>query len=128
MKPPFTLEQFLEVFRNYNLAVFPIQILFYLISGISIYLVLKPYPITDRTISIFLGSLWLWMGIVYHIIFFTEINKAAYLFGGLFIIQGILFLIYGIFQNRFSFQFRKDTYGIVGIVLITFAMVIYPVL
>jgi hypothetical protein len=128
MKTPFTLEQFLKVFKAYNEAVFPLQILFYLISGIAIYFALKPNPITDKTISIILAGLWLWMGLVYHVLFFTTINKAAYLFGGLFIIQGILFLIFGIYQNKYSFQFRKDTYGIVGIILITFALVIYPVL
>lgn len=29
MKPPFTLEQFLEVFKSYNQAVFPIQVVFF---------------------------------------------------------------------------------------------------
>jgi hypothetical protein len=52
------------------------------------------------------------MGIVYHLVFFTAINKAAYLFGGLFIIQGILFLIYGVLQNKLSFHFQRDKYGI----------------
>jgi hypothetical protein len=68
------------------------------------------------------------MGIVYQIVFFTTINKVAYLFGGLFIIQGVLFLIFGIFRNKFSFQFKKDKYGITGICLILFALIIYPVL
>ena len=128
METPFTLEQFLEVFKTYNEAVFPTQILFYLISGMAIYLALKPNSITDKTISFILAALWLWMGIVYHIVFFTSINKAAYLFGGLFVIQGILFLIFGVFQNQFSFQFRNDTYGILGASLIIFALIIYPVL
>ena len=52
----------------------------------------------------------------------------AYLFGGLFIIQGILFLIYGVFQNYFSFQFKKDVYGITGMILIVFSLIIYPIL
>ena len=68
------------------------------------------------------------MGIVYHIIFFTTINKAAYLFGGLFIIQGILFLLFGVFQNKLSFNFKKDKYGITGISLIVFALILYPIL
>ncbi len=128
MKTPFSLAQFLQVFKTYNEVVFPMQILFYLISGIAIYLVLKPNPITDKAISFILAALWLWMGIVYHIVFFTSINKAAYLFGGLFVIQGILFLLYGVFQNQFSFQFRNDTYGILGVILIVFALIVYPVL
>ena len=128
MKPPFTLEQFLEVFKNYNQAVFPMQFILYLISAVAIYLVIESNLKSDKIISIILSLLWLWMGIVYHIIFFTTINKAAYLFGGLFIIQGILFLLFGVFQNKLSFNFKKDKYGITGISLIVFALILYPIL
>lgn len=128
MKPPFTLEQFLRVFQNYNEAVFPMQIVFYIVSAIVIYQAIKPNPKSGKIISYILLFLWLWMGMVYHIIFFAVINKAAYLFGLLFIIQGILFLIFGVFGNKFSFQFKKDIFGITGIFLIVFALIIYPAL
>ncbi len=128
MTPPFTLEQFLKVFKSYNKAVFPIQIGFYLISLLVIYLAVKPNPKSDKIISVVLSFFWLWMGIVYHILFFSTINKAAYLFGALCITQGILFLIFGVFQNKLSFQFQKDKYGVTGIFLILFALIIYPVL
>lgn len=128
MKPPFNLEQFLEVFKNYNLAVFPMQLIFYFISAIVIYLALRPNPISSKIISATIAFLWLWMGIVYNIIFFTSINKAAYLFGALFIVQGFLFLIFGVFQNKLSFQFQKKTYGIIGLSVIVFALIIYPLL
>ena len=128
MQPPFTLKQFLEVFENYNLAVFPMQIVFYLLSVIAIYFVVKPNNTSNKIISFLLSFLWLWMGIVYHIIFFTIINRAAYLFGGLFVIQGVLFLVFGVFQDRFSFSFRKDKHGIAGMILIVFSLIVYPVL
>ncbi len=128
MKPPFSLEQFLHVFRNYNLAVYPMQIVLYLLSGIAVYLVFKPNPKSDKIINLILSFLWFWMAIVYHIIFFTAINKAAYIFGGLFIIQGMLFLIFGAFQNKVSFHFKNDKYAITGITLILFATIVYPVL
>ena len=93
-----------------------------------IYLAIKPNPKSDKIVSIILSFFWLWMGIFYHLVFFTAINKAAYLFGGVFIVQGILFLIYGVFQNKFLFHFQKDMFGITGICLILFALVIYPIL
>ena len=128
MKTPFTLEQFFGVFSNYNQAVYPMQIIFYLISIIAIYLTLKPTSKSDKIISAILAFLWLWMGIVYHLIFFTSINKAAYLFGVAFMAQGILFLIFGVFQDKLAFKFHSGIHGGLGIVLILFALVVYPCL
>lgn len=128
MKPPFTLEQFLEVFKNYNQAIFPMQVILYAVSAIAIYLTIKPTPSSDKIISGIMAFFWLWMGIVYHLIYFTAINKVAYLFGVVFIFQSILFIILGIFQNKLSFKFGIDIYGITGIILMLFALIIYPVL
>lgn len=128
MKPPFTTEQFLAIFTNYNVAVFPMQIIFYFIAFWIIYLVFKPNAKSDKIISVVLAFFWFWMGIVYQIIFFTEINKLAYVFGGLFIFQGLLFIVFGIFQNKFSFQFKNNIYGITGMTLIAFSLIIYPIL
>jgi Family of unknown function (DUF6064) len=128
MKAPFTLEQFLAVFKHYNGGVFPMQILFYLISIFAIYLVLKPNIHANTIISLIMAFLWLWMGVVYHLIYFTEINKLAYLFGALCIVQSILFVVLGVFQSKFSFQFNADKFGIMGMSLIVFALIIYPIL
>lgn len=128
MNTPFTLEQFLEVFKNYNQAVFPMHFGLYLIAVAAIYLALKPHSKSDKIISNILAFFWLWMGIVYHFIFFTPIKQAAYLFGAFFIIQGVLFLIFGVRQNKLSFHFRADKYGITGAILIVFALIIYPIL
>jgi Family of unknown function (DUF6064) len=128
MKPPFTLEQFLGVFESYNQEVFPMQIVFYLLSIFAVYLVLKPNAYSDKIISFIVAFLWLWMGIVYHLIYFTVINKLAYFFGAFFIVQSLLFVVLGAFQGRFRFRFQKDKYKITGIILILFALIIYPIL
>ncbi len=128
MKTPFTVEQFLEVFKNYNETVFPIQIFFYLTSILIMYQVVKPGFKSDRIINDVLAFLWLWMGIVYHLLFFTAINKAAFVFGAAFIGQGILFLMLGVLKDKLAFKFRFDWYGITGIILILFALVVYPMI
>lgn len=128
MKTPFTVEQFFDVFNNYNEAVFPMQAVFYLLSLFVVYLIIKPKSGTEKIVSGVLALLWLWMGIVYHLVFFTAVNNAAYLFGAMFVLQGILFLVTGVFQSKLSFKFRFDIYGISGIALIIFALVFYPML
>ncbi len=77
MELPFTTSQFLEVFRQYNTAVFPIQFLFILLAIMAIVFAVRHHRNSGRAISAILGLLWLWMGMVYHWGFFAGINKVA---------------------------------------------------
>jgi hypothetical protein len=128
MDLPFSLVDFLNVFKNYNQSVFPLQIVFYLAAFLCVYLLFTGNQNTTRIISIMLAFLWLWMGIVYHIIFFSEINKAAYIFGGLFILQGIMFAGCGLIRKKLSFEYTKSAVNIAGIIIIAYALIVYPVL
>ncbi|MBD0285848.1 MAG: hypothetical protein ICV79_10555 [Flavisolibacter sp.] len=127
MKLPFTKEQFLEVFRKYNITFFPLQLLFLLLAAYIIFLAVKGKRNRGSTIAISLGCLWLWMGAAYHLAFFTVINKAAYGFGALFLLQGILLIVYGLKASP-SFVFEKNLSGILGSVLLFYALIIYPLL
>jgi hypothetical protein len=128
MKLPFTIEEFLKVFERYNLAVWPMQIILYLLALIAIYLAIKKIAFSDKIIIIILSFFWMWMGIVYHLIYFTSINKAAFIFGSIFILQGIIIFYQGVFKNKLSFQFHTNIYGITGSLLIIFALLIYPLI
>src|SRR5690242_9638079 len=128
MKLPFTIEQFLEVFKNYNLHIFPLQFLFYLLSLLIIYFSLRKNKISDRLIVFVLSLLFIWSGLIYHIFHFSVINPAAYLFGAAFIIQGVLLFYFGFLKRRLEFNLKFNLYGIVGIVLVFYALVLYPLL
>jgi hypothetical protein len=127
MKLPFTADQFLEIFKSYNESIFPIQIIFYLIAAIALFLLFSSAD-KSRIISLILSFFWLWIGIVYHIIYFSKINKAAYLFGSLFILQGIIFFIYGIVSNKLILRYNKNILNKTGIIIISYALIIYPLL
>lgn len=128
MNVPFTVEQFLNVIRDYNLAVWPMQIIFYLFSILVVYLLARKTTYSDRLINVVLALLWLWMGIVYHLSFFTTINKAAYVFEFFTILQGLIFLYQGVFRNKLIYTFHSDLYGWAGLVFIVYALVIYPLI
>ena len=128
MNLPFSTEQFLDVFSNYNESIFPLQILFFLLALVAVFLLMRPSGSSGVIISSILAFLWLWMGSVYHIIFFSVINKAAFAFGGLFIMQSILFLYFGVFRNDLSFRIGRDFNSLLGMLLIVYSLVIYPVL
>jgi hypothetical protein len=125
MDIPFTTEQFLEVFARYNQAVWPMQVLLYV--GAFALLALA-WRTSGRWVLPLLAALWAWMGLVYHWGFFTAINPAAWVFGGLFLVQAVLLLMVGLGRAPPSFAIRNDRYGIAGAVLMTYALVVYPLL
>ena len=128
MQIPFTIKEFLEVFKNYNQSVFPIQIIFYLLVFYGLYLLFKNHKHKNIFLNSLIAFLWLWIGIVYQLIFFTTINKAAYAFGILFIIQGFMFAYFGAYKNLVSFKFSNSVSVITGIIFIVYALIIYPIL
>lgn len=127
METPFTTKQFFEVFENYNSAVFPLQLVIITLGIAATLLIPGKKNLKNNLVAGFLGFLWLWVGIVYHISFFTSINKAAYAFGGLFIIQGIFFFV-ELFKKRLEFPFTGQVKEYIGSFFILFGLLIYPVI
>ncbi len=125
---PFTRDQFLDVFRAYNLSVWPMQVILMLAGLTAIYFAVVPHKPSSKIIAGLLAFLWLWMGIVYHFVFFRPINPVAVVFASLFVLQGSLFIFSGLIRNSLVFEFRFDGYGITGGVLLVYALVIYPIL
>jgi hypothetical protein len=128
MRLPFSLEEFLSIFEVYNRSIWPMQIVLYLLALIAVIFAVKKTTSSNKTISGILAFLWLWTGLVYHLSYFTSINKAAYVFGVLCIAQGLIFIYTGVFRSSLSFQFQPDVKGIIGSIFILYALVIYPLL
>lgn len=128
MKLPFTPEQFFDVFRQYNEAVWPAQLALNLIALAAIGLLVWRRPYSDRAISGILALLWAWTGIAYHLIFFTTINQAAFAFGAIFVAGAGAFLWAGVVKGQLAFASSHTTHRILGGVLIVFALVAYPAL
>ena len=127
METPFTTEQFFEVFEKYNASVFPAQIIFIGLGIAAMVYLHKSGKSGNSFITAFLASLWLWIGIVYHFGFFTSINKAAYGFGILFLLQG-LFFVRELFKKRLEFGFKSNIQSRLGYIFIVFGLLLYPVI
>lgn len=125
---PFTTQQFLKVFESYNETIYPVQWILLLMAIAAVLLSLKPRVRSSRIIAVLLFALWCWSGVVYHWVFFSHINTAAYLFGLLFIVQAFLFLVVGVARRQPVFRARLSVEGIFGALLIIYAVVIYPAL
>lgn len=125
---PFTTDQFLEVIARYNAAVSPMPFLFYGLAALLIFWGVRSSRMSDRWVGGTLAGLWAWMAVVYNWLFFTDINPAAWLFGGLFLVQAVVFLVAGVTSDRLSLRFRPDLYGITGGVFLAYGLVVYPIL
>ena len=128
MKIPFTSEEFLAVFERYNEGVWPSQLVLYVLAVIALLAIYRNDKRGRQVLFAVLSLLWAWMGLVYHITYFSLINKAAYGFGVLFVIQGIVFAYVGIIRDKFRFDIRIDIYTIIGTAFVVYALIAYPLI
>ena len=128
MKIPFTTDEFLGVFELYNLSVWPSQLVLYALALVALMSLYRDDTRTHQVLFAVLSLLWAWTGLVYHIMYFSSINKAAYAFGLLFLAQSFIFVYTGIIRTKISFKFRLDKFTVIGIVFIAYALIFYPLL
>lgn len=128
MTPPFSREQFFEVFVRYNEALWPAQFALYAAAIAALALVLARHRHAGRTASTVLALLWAWMGAVYHLLYFRELNPAATLFGAAFLAAAALFAWHGVARSRLQFTWQLNARSAAGLLLIAYALVIYPAL
>lgn len=127
MQPPFTVEQFFGVFSLYNTTVWPAQVFLVLLALLVVISLALRRPWSGVAVSAILALLWVWTGVAYHLAFFARINPVAYGFGTLSIVGGLLFAWHGVIHRRIEIAFTKGIRTGLGMVLIAFALVAYPV-
>lgn len=125
---PFTSEVLFALFEDYNLGIWPAQIIAYMIGLLALVLVFRPSVAGDRVVGAILALFWLWNGIVYHWLFFTGINFAAPVFAALFVLQGVLFVWTLMLRRVVSFRFDATLHSWAGLALIILAMAGYPLM
>lgn len=124
---PFTHDQFVEVFAHYNSNVWPAQWAAYLLALGMLLSLARPSRNHDRFVAAGLAAMWLWTGIGYHALHFSAINPAAFLFAGLFVLQGLLLLRAG-FSGALGFGRPGRAAALLGWSLLLYAAVAYPLL
>lgn len=127
MSLPFSPGQFFAVFARYNDAVWPFQAGMVMLGTTAFLLIVVRHGYSDRVISAILALLWAWMGIVYHLFYFREINPAAILFGIAFLAGSGVFAWTGVVRNQLRFDCPEMAQRTVGYALIAYAMLVYPV-
>ena len=126
MQLPFTVEQFFEVIRAYNTAVWPAQVVLLALAVAAIVLVIFPLRWSGAGISLILATLWAWLGLVYHLAFFTSINPLAYAFAAISVAGAAVFFWQGVVRRRLEFRWVASARAAVGLGLVVFALIVYP--
>jgi hypothetical protein len=126
MQVPFTVEQFFGVFREYNEAVWPAQLLLLGLALAALIAALVPRSWSGIVVSLILAFLWAWLAVAYHFLFFSRINPLAYVFGGVSLAGALVLGWQGAIRRRLRFRWAGDVRAMIGVILVVFALVVYP--
>ena len=103
MRVPFTQQQFLDVFGAYNSTAWPVVIALWLVT-LAFGVRFVRGQARSVTLSVLAAVHWAWSGLVYHALFFTDINPAAWLLAGVFVLEAFAFVWVGIVQRTLVFE------------------------
>ena len=127
MTLPFTTNEFLQVFRDYNTTTWPAPLILPFVGLASAWLLLSAREWARRTALGLVGVLWAWMAIAYHLAFFARINPAARGFALLALLQGAAF-VFAASTSPAPRSMRLDVHRAFGGALIAFSLILYPAL
>jgi hypothetical protein len=131
------VEEFFDLFRTYNEMYLVVIILTYVLAVFALLMTFRKNDYSNRFISFTLAFLWSWVGVVFGILVFSplpvvmagiELPGTWYLFGGIFAIHGIILLFNGVFKDMVSYTWRPDSRHYIGLFLILFGLVLYPMI
>lgn len=126
MQLPFTVEQFFDVIRAYNTAVWPAQVVLLALALVAVVLVVMPQRWSGAGISLILATFWTWLGLVYHLAFFTTINPLAYAFAAISVAAAAVFFWHGVVLRQLKFRWGVNARVGVGLAFVAFALIVYP--
>jgi hypothetical protein len=128
MQLPFDREQFLGVFSAYNTAIWPLQISAYVFGLVVLVAAWRGRRWSEPLIGMLLAMLWAFTGLVYHMAFFAQINPIARIFGIMFALQALLLFWFLTVRPRLALGIGKNGWSILGLLLVIYAAVLYPLL
>jgi hypothetical protein len=123
-----TAEAFRSFLADFNRAVFPTHILWYVLGAGAAFLVLaRPGKWSDVAAKAVLTVLWAWLGVFYMLVFYTKTNSAAYTWAALFLLQAVFFAV-EIFWPKIQFvPSAHPKLGHLGAAVAGWSFVGYPI-
>jgi len=123
---PFTREVLLRQVQQYDATVWPAQIAVLVIALAVVWAVCRPFRGSGRLVAALLAAAWIWTGVGYHMLAAARIDWAAWFYGFLFLIEGLLLLLAGVLRSGLAFRFVRGAAGWGGLAFIAAGFLLYP--
>lgn len=122
------LQGMIKFLTYYNTLIFPVQIVAYVLGLTAIFFAVKKAAYSGRIVAGILVLLYLWVGIVFCGMYFSKVFPPATYMMVLFIVQALLFLVWGVIKPSINFDLKSNASGWIGGLFMLYALVGYPVL
>lgn len=116
------------VIGHYNEAVFPAQVVAFVLALAALAYALWPRPAGGRVVAVVLAAGWLWSGSAFLGDHYAAINWAGAYYEVAFAVQAALLLGYGAILNKLRFGFDGGAAAWVGLSFVVFALVLHPLI
>ena len=111
-----------QLFAAYNESVWPAEHVLAIVAVAALAAAIR----RQSTVPVLaLSLLWAWAGVVYHVMYFSDVTPAGFVFGAAFTVQALLFVGTAV-RRPLSFNPRVDLKGISGAFIAAFAIFGYP--
>jgi len=121
-----TLQELLDSFAQYNEAIWPFQFLAIALSLIGLFYAFKKSKTSDWVIIGIMILFYLWNAFGFWLPMALDGYTTGYVFISIFVFQSG-YLLYSGIKKRLSFQFHNSSSGIIGLVIIAYGLIFYPV-
>ena len=125
MQIPLTSQEFFDIFREYNQGVWPAQWIAASLCVLAAVIAFLGWGLHSKMALGLLSVMSLWIGIAYFWAYYVPHNSAGWIFGGLFVCQGLLLAGYA-FRAKGEDWFGPGIRPWVGAILVAYAIVGYP--
>lgn len=121
-------ELFYKRMLEYNTDVFLVMIFSYICAIFVLAIIGTKIQKKNRISGFFLSFLFIFNGLVEFIFYYGSVSSQYYVWGSLWILQGIVFFLHSGIKNSMLIEYRKDCKTVVATALLFSALIIYPVI
>jgi len=123
----FSPRTYYRLFELYNAAIWPAQIVAFLLGLTILALAVRTQAGLGRWISGALAACWLFVAIAFHALRYATINWGAAYFAWLFGLEAALLVWTGVVRGRLRFERPRGVAGGVGLGLFLYAVMVEPI-